>query len=514
MNVAALRKFYAEQIEEAKKDGVLLSLHLKSTMMKISDPIMFGHCVAVYYKEALDKHADALKEIGVNLNNGLADVYEKLDRLPADKKAEIEADIAAVYSEQPALAMVDSRKGITNLHVPNNIIVDASMPNVVRDGGRMWNNDDELQDCIAMVPDRCYATMYREILEDAKRNGQFDPSTMGNVSNVGLMAQKAEEYGSHDKTFEAPANGRFRVVDASGKTLLEQTVEPGDIFRMCQVKDIPIQDWIALAVRRAKATGVPALFWLDENRGHDAQIIAKVKTYLPAHDTKGLDIRIMAPAEAMKFSLERIRKGEDSIAVTGNVLRDYLTDLFPILELGTSARMLSVVRLLGGGGLFETGAGGSAPKHVQQLLKEGHTRWDSLGEYCALVPSLELIAENTNNVKATVLAETLEQAITKYLENGRLPSRKVNEIDNRGSTFYLALYWAQTLAAQNKDAEMQARFAKVAKELEQNEAKIEKELLAAQGEAVDLGGYYVPDDEIAEKVMRPSATLNAIIDAM
>jgi len=514
MNVAALRKFYAEQIEEAKKDGVLLSLHLKATMMKVSDPIMFGHCVAVYYKEALDKHADALNEIGVNLNNGLADVYEKLDRLPANKRAEIEADIAAVYEKQPALAMVDSRKGITNLHVPNNIIVDASMPNVVRDGGRMWNNDDELQDCIAMVPDRCYATMYKVILEDAKEKGQFDPSTMGDVSNVGLMAQKAEEYGSHDKTFEAPANGTFRVVDASGRTLLEQTVEPGDIFRMCQVKDIPIQDWIALAVRRAKATGAPALFWLDENRGHDAQIIAKVNKYLPAHDTKGLDIRIMKPAEAMKFSLERIRKGEDTIAVTGNVLRDYLTDLFPILELGTSARMLSVVPLLAGGGLFETGAGGSAPKHVQQLLKEGHTRWDSLGEYCALVPALELIAENTKNEKATILAETLDQAITKYLENGRLPSRKVNEIDNRGSTFYLTMYWAQTLAAQNKDAEMQARFAKVAKELEENEAKIVEELLAAQGAPVDLGGYYVPDDETAEKVMRPSATLNAIIDAM
>jgi isocitrate dehydrogenase len=514
MNVAALRKFYAEQIEAAKKDGVLLSLHLKATMMKVSDPIMFGHCVSVYYKDALEEHADALNEIGVNLNNGLADVYEKLDRLPPDKRAEIEADIAAVYETQPALAMVDSRRGITNLHVPNNIIVDASMPNVVRDGGRMWNNDDELQDCIAMVPDRCYATMYEEILEDAKRNGQFDPSTMGDVSNVGLMAQKAEEYGSHDKTFEAPANGEFRVVDASGQTLLEQTVEPGDIFRMCQVKDVPIQDWVALAVRRAKASGAPAIFWLDEARGHDAQIIAKVNKYLPAHDTKGLDIRIMKPAEAMKFSLERIRRGEDTIAVTGNVLRDYLTDLFPILELGTSARMLSIVPLLAGGGLFETGAGGSAPKHVQQLLKEGHTRWDSLGEYCALVPSLELVAENTKNEKAKILAETLDQAITKYLENGRLPSRKVHEIDNRGSTFYLTLYWAQTLAGQKKDAELQARFAKVAKELEQNEAKIVEELLAAQGDAVDLGGYYVPDDEKAEKVMRPSPTLNAIIDAM
>jgi len=514
MNVAALRRFYAEQIEEAKKDGVLLSLHLKATMMKVSDPIMFGHCVSVYYKEALDKHADVLREIGVNLNNGLADVYEKLPRLPAAKRAEIEADIAAVYEKQPALAMVDSRKGITNLHVPNNIIVDASMPNVVRDGGRMWNKEDKLQDCIAMVPDRCYATIYKEILEDAKRNGQFDPATMGDVSNVGLMAQKAEEYGSHDKTFEAAGHGSFRVVDESGRTLLEQTVEPGDIFRMCQVKDVPIQDWVALAVRRARATGAPAVFWLDPDRGHDAQIIAKVKKYLPAHDTKGLDIRIMKPAEAMRFSLERIRKGEDTIAATGNVLRDYLTDLFPILELGTSARMLSVVPLLGSGGLFETGAGGSAPKHVQQLVKEGHLRWDSLGEYCALVPSLELIAEKTGNQKAALLAETLDQAITRYLENARLPSRKVNEIDNRGSTFYLAFYWAQTLAAQSKDPEMRARFAKLAKDLERNEARIVEELLAAQGKPVDLGGYYVPDPEKVERVMRPSPTFNAIIDAM
>ena len=514
MNVAALRKFYAEQIEAAKKDGVLLSLHLKATMMKISDPIMFGHCVSVYYKDALDKHADVLKEIGANVNNGLADVLEKLDRLPADKKAEIEADIAAVYEKRPALAMVDSRRGITNLHVPNNIIVDASMPNVVRDGGKMWNKDDELEDCVAMVPDRCYATMYKEILEDAKKNGQFDPATMGDVSNVGLMAQKAEEYGSHDKTFEAPAAGRIRVVDDSGATLLEQTVEKGDIFRMCQAKDAPIRDWVGLAVSRARATGSPAIFWLDERRGHDREIIKKVKKYLPEHDTSGLDIRIMKPADAMRFSLERIRKGEDTISVTGNVLRDYLTDLFPILELGTSARMLSIVRLLGGGGLFETGAGGSAPKHVQQLLKEGHTRWDSLGEYCALVPSLELIAEKTGNEKAAILAEALDQAIAKYLENGRLPSRKVNEIDNRGSTFYLAMYWAQALAAQNKDAAMKARFAKVARELEENEAKITEELLAAQGKPVDLGGYYLPDPAIAQKVMRPSATFNAIIDAM
>jgi isocitrate dehydrogenase len=514
MNVASLRKFYAEQIEAAKQDDVLLSLHLKATMMKISDPIMFGHCVSVYYKDALDKHTETLKEIGANVNNGLADVLQKLDRLPADKKAEIEADINAVYETQPDLAMVDSRKGITNLHVPNNIIVDASMPNVVRDGGRMWNKDDQLQDCIAMVPDRCYATMYSEILEDAKRNGQFDPATMGSVANVGLMAQKAEEYGSHDKTFEAPADGTIRVVDASGATILEQTVEVDDIFRMCQVKDAPIQNWVKLAVTRARATGSPAIFWLDECRGHDTEIIKKVNKYLPEHDTSGLDIRIMKPVDAMRFSLERIRRGEDTIAVTGNVLRDYLTDLFPILELGTSARMLSIVPLMNGGGLFETGAGGSAPKHVQQFVKEGHLRWDSLGEYCALVPSLELIAETTKNEKATVLAETLDAAIAKYLENGRLPSRKVNEIDNRGSTFYLALYWAQALATQGRDAEMKARFAKVAKELEENEAKVTEELLAAQGSPVDLGGYYLPDEAKTEKQMRPSATFNAVIDAL
>ena len=514
MNVAALRKFYAKQIEAAKNDGVLLSLHLKATMMKISDPIMFGHCVSVYYKDALDKHTEALEEIGANVNNGLADVLQKLERLPAAKRAEIEADIAAVYETQPALAMVDSSKGITNLHVPNNIIVDASMPNVVRDGGRMWNKDDQLQDCIAMVPDRCYATMYGEILEDAKRNGQFDPATMGSVSNVGLMAQKAEEYGSHDKTFEAPADGTIRVVDASGATVLEQPVETGDIFRMCQVKDAPIQNWVKLAVTRARATGSPAIFWLDEGRAHDAEIIKKVNTYLADHDTSGLDIRIMKPVDAMRFSLERIRRGEDTISVTGNVLRDYLTDLFPILELGTSARMLSIVPLMNGGGLFETGAGGSAPKHVQQFLKEGHLRWDSLGEYCALVPSLELVAESTGNEKAEILAETLDEAIAMYLENGRLPSRKVDEIDNRGGTFYLAMYWAQALAAQTRDAAMQARFAKVARELSQDEATIAGELLAAQGSPVDIGGYYLPDEAMAERQMRPSPTLNAVIDAI
>ena len=514
MNVAALRRFYAEQMDAAKRDSVLLSLHLKATMMRVSDPIMFGHCVSVYYKDALDKHAATLREIGANVNNGLGDVLEKLDRLPADKKAEIEADIEAVYEQRPALAMVDSRRGITNLHFPNDIIVDASMPNVVRDSGGMWNKDDELQDCIAMVPDRSYATMYSEIVENAKANGQFDPSTMGNVSNVGLMAQKAEEYGSHDKTFEAPSAGTIRIVDSSGSTLLEQAVEPGDIFRACQTKDAPIRDWVKLAVTRAKATGAPAIFWLDERRGHDTEVIKKVNEYLKEHDTSGLDIRIMEPVDAMTFSLERVRRGADAIAVTGNVLRDYLTDLFPILELGTSARMLSIVPLLNGGGLFETGAGGSAPKHVQQFLQEGHLRWDSLGEYCALVPSLELIAETSGNGAASLLAETLDQAIAKYMEDARAPSRKVNEIDNRGSTFYLAKYWAQALAAQGKDASLSARLAPVARELEEKEATITEELLAAQGIPVDVGGYFLPDPAKATAQMRPSATFNAIIDAL
>ncbi len=512
MDVAALREFYARQIEEAKKDDVLLSLHLKATMMKVSDPIMFGHCVSVYYKDAFDKHEKTLKEIGANVNNGLADVLEKLNRLPADKKAEIEADIQAVYKIQPALAMVDSRHGITNLHVPNNIIVDASMPNVIRDGGKMWNNDDELQDCIAMVPDRCYATIYEEILEDAKEKGQFDPATMGNVSNVGLMAKKAEEYGSHDKTFEAGAPGIIRVVDEGGTTLLEQTVKTGDIFRMCQAKDEAIHDWVKLAVKRSRATGDPVVFWLDENRAHDVEIIKKVKTYLPEYDTGGLDIYTMSPVEAMKFTLKRVRRGEDTISATGNALRDYLTDLFPILELGTSARMLSIVPLLKGGGLFETGAGGSAPKHVQQLVKEGHLRWDSLGEYCALVPSFEMIADQTGNEKAAILARTLDQAIARYLENGKLPSRKVNEIDNRGSTFYLTLYWAHELASQDDNAEMKVRFAKLAEKLTQNEARISEDLLAAQGRPVDLGGYYEPSLEKASQVMRPSVVLNEIID--
>ncbi len=514
MNVAALRKFYAEQIEEAKRDGVLLSLHLKATMMKVSDPVMFGHAVSVYYKAALDKHADTLKSIGANVNNGLADVLEKLQKLPDAKRAEIEADIENVYKTQPELAMVDSRYGITNLHVPNNVIVDASMPNVVRDGGKMWNRKDELQDCIAMVPDRSYATMYKVIVEDAKKNGQFDPSTMGNVANVGLMAQKAEEYGSHDKTFIMSGAGRVQVVDTAGAVLLERDVEDGDIFRMCQAKDAPIRDWVKLAVRRARLSGSPTVFWLDEQRGHDREIISKVKNYLPNEDTAGLDIRILDPESAMTFTLERVRKGLNTISVTGNVLRDYLTDLFPILELGTSARMLSIVPLLKGGGLYETGAGGSAPKHVQQLQKEGHLRWDSLGEYCAIVPSLEQAAEKSGNARAKLLAGTLDQAIGSYLENARYPSRKVNEIDNRGSSYYLSLYWAQALAAQTEDVELKNRFKPVAEALAAAEETITAELLAAQGSPADFGGYYMPDEKKANAVMRPSKTWNAIIDAM
>jgi isocitrate dehydrogenase len=514
MNVAALRDFYAREIARAKADGTLLSLHLKATMMKVSDPIMFGHCVSVFFAAALDKHADALREIGANVNNGLADVLAKLDRLPADRKAEVEADIEACYADGPALAMVDSRKGITNLHVPNNVIIDASMPVVVRDGGRMWNKDDALQDTVAMVPDRCYATMYQAVVEDCQKHGQFDPSTMGSVANVGLMAKKAEEYGSHDKTFTAPADGVIRVVDAGGAVLLEQTVHAGDIFRACQTKDEAIRDWVKLGVTRARATGSPAVFWLDRERGHDAEIIAKVERYLPEHDTAGLEIHIMKPVDAMAFALERIRRGEDTIAVTGNVLRDYLTDLFPILELGTSARMLSIVPLLNGGGLFETGAGGSAPKHVEQFVGEGHLRWDSLGEYCALVPSLEMIAANTGNARAALLARTLDEAIGQYLEHARYPSRKVNEIDNRGSTFYLTLYWAQALAAQSDDAEVKARFAPVAEQLAAAEGTINGELLAAQGEPVDIGGYYHADPVKCDAAMRPSATLNGIIDAL
>ena len=514
MNIKALKAFFARQMETAKNECALLSLHLKATMMKISDPIMFGHCVSVYYRDALEKHAAALAEIGANLNNGLADVMEKLNRLPQSKKTEIEADIAAVYNTRPALAMVDSRKGITNLHVPNDVIIDASMPNVIRDGGKMWNAQDQLQDTIAMIPDRSYATMYKVILEDCKQHGQFDPATMGSVSNVGLMAQKAEEYGSHDKTFEAPAAGSISVIDAQDRVLLTQQVERGDIFRMCQTKDAPIRDWVKLAVSRARATGAPAVFWLDQKRSHDSEILKKVDRYLLEENQPGISVRILPPVEAMAFSLKRIRRGENTISVTGNVLRDYLTDLFPILELGTSARMLSIVPLMQGGGLFETGAGGSAPKHVQQFVKEGHLRWDSLGEYCALVPALEHFAKFNGNAKVALLAKTLDQAIGQYLENSKSPSRKVNEIDNRGSAYYLAMYWAKALAVQGEDAALANRFAPVAKSLEDNELTITQELLAAQGSPVDIGGYFLPDHGLTERAMRPSATLNGIIDAM
>ena len=515
MNVRKLQVFFAEQIEEARQDGLLLSLHLKATMMKVSDPIMFGHCVSVFYKDVFEKHRETLDKLGINVNNGLADLYAKIENLPDSERKAIEEDILALYETQCELAMVDSSKGITNLHVPNNVIIDASMPVVVRDGGRMWGPDDKLHDCIAMVPDRCYATIYQEIIEDCKKNGAFDPATMGSVSNVGLMAQKAEEYGSHDKTFEAPGTGTIRVVNVkTGATLLEQNVEPGDIFRSCQTKDAPINDWVKLAVTRAKATESAAIFWLDKNRAHDAEIIAKVNAYLPNHDTTGLDIRIMPPVEAMRFSVEQVRKGVDVISVTGNVLRDYLTDLFPILELGTSAKMLSIVPLMNGGGLFETGAGGSAPKHVQQFMQEGHLRWDSLGEFCALVPSFEHLDKTYNNDKAAIFASTLDQAIGKFLENGKSPSRKVNELDTRGSHFYLALYWAQALAEQDKDTDLQKRFTGVAQELSANEEKIVNELNAAQGRPQDTGGYFRPDQELANKAMRPSATLNAIIEGI
>lgn len=514
MNVRALRKFFEEQIEDAKKSGVLLSLHLKATMMKISDPVMFGHAVTVFYKDVFEKHAAALKEAGVNPNLGLGDLYVKIRKLPEAKRAEIEADIQAVYKNRPELAMVDSDKGITNLHAPNDIIVDASMPVVVRDSGKMWGPDGRLHDTKAMIPDRCYATTYRTIIEDCKKNGAFDPATIGSVPNVGLMAQKAEEYGSHDKTFLAPGNGTIRAVDDSGATVLEQKVEEGDIFRMCQAKDLPIRDWVRLAVNRVRATGAVAVFWLDKNRAHDAQIIQKVNKYLKDHDTKGMEFHILAPIEAMKFTLERFRAGKDTISVTGNALRDYLTDLFPIIEVGTSAKMLSIVPLLGGGGLFETGAGGSAPKHVQQFVKEGYLRWDSLGEFSALMASLEHLGNAFKNDKALVLSETLDQAIAKFLDNNKSPARKLGQIDNRGSHFYLALYWAQALAAQTKDKELQTRFAKVAQQLGDNEKKIAQDLLDAQGKPMDIGGYYDPDPVKTSNAMRPCATFNAIVDAI
>jgi isocitrate dehydrogenase len=515
MHVKALRSFYEEQIHDAKASGLLLSLHLKATMMKVSDPVMFGHAVSVYFRDAFDKHAETFKELGVNPNLGLGDLYAKLRRLPAEKQAEIEADIQAVYATRPPLAMVDSDRGITNLHVSSDIIVDASMPVVVRESGRMWGPDGKLHDTKALIPDRCYATIYKTIIEDCKQHGALDPATMGSVPNVGLMAQKAEEYGSHDKTFIAPGAGTIRVVDeASGAALLEQRVEAGDIFRSCQTKDIAIRDWVKLAVRRAKATGAPAVFWLDRSRAHDAQVIGKVETYLKDHDTAGLDIRILAPVDAMRLSLERIRRGLDTISVTGNVLRDYLTDLFPILEIGTSAKMLSIVPLLAGGGLFETGAGGSAPKHVQQFQKEGYLRWDSLGEFSALSASLEHIGATFGNARAALLAETLDQAIGKFLDGNKSPARKVGQIDNRGSHFYLAMYWAQALAAQSTDKDLQARFAGVAQQLAANEGTINEELIAAQGRPVDMGGYYRPDRAKTAAAMRPSPTLNAIIDAL
>ncbi|WP_198419537.1 NADP-dependent isocitrate dehydrogenase [Geomonas oryzae] len=514
MNVRALRKFIQEQIDDAKAKGILFSVHLKATMMKISDPVIFGHFVSVYFKDVFEKHEATFKEIGVNADLGLGDLYKKLDKLPAGKKAEIEADIQATYAKQPPLAMVDSDKGITNLHASNDIIIDASMPVVIRDSGKMWGPDGKLADTKCVIPDTCYSEWYQECIDFCKKNGQFDPTTMGATSNVGLMAQKAEEYGSHDKTFVAPLNGTMRVVDASGEVLLQHQVEQGDIWRGCQAKDLPIRDWVKLAVSRARATGAPAVFWLDKNRAHDAQMIEKVNTYLKDHDTNGLEIHIMSPVEAMKFTLPRAKAGKDTITVTGNALRDYLTDLFPILELGTSAKMLSIVPLLAGGGLFETGAGGSAPKHVQQFQQEGYLRWDSLGEFLALAVSLEHLAATFKNEKAALLAETLDTANTKFLDQNKNPARKVGQIDNRGSHFYLAMYWAEALAAQTKDAALAAKFAKVAQDLQANEEKINAELIGAQGKPVDMGGYYHPDDAKTEAAMRPSATLNAIIDSI
>ena len=514
MSRRALRRFYAEQIAAAKKEDVLLSLHLKATMMKISDPIMFGHAVSVFFKKVFDKHGALLDELKVNVNNGFGDMEAKVLALPEKKRAAIVADIADCFRKQPPLAMVNSDKGITNLHVPSDVIIDASMPPMIRDGGKMWGADGKAYDTLAMIPDRCYATIYAATVEDCKKHGALDPRTMGSVPNVGLMAQQAEEYGSHDKTFEIAGDGVVRIVDSTGKVLLEQPVEQGDIFRACQAKDAPIQDWVKLAVMRACLSNTPAIFWLDKNRAHDAQIIAKVEKYLKDHDTKGLDIKIMEPADACRFTLARARKGLDTISVTGNVLRDYLTDLFPILELNTSAKMLSIVPLMNGGGLFETGAGGSAPKHVQQFQQEGYLRWDSLGEFLALGVSLEHLAQKFNNPKAQVLAETLDQANARILENNKSPARKVGEIDNRGSHFYLALYWAQALAAQTKDKEIQARFAPLAKTLADNEAKINAELIAAQGKPVDMGGYYHPDFDKTSKAMRPSKTFNAALDAI
>ena len=514
MSVKALRKFLEEQIQDAQKKGVLFSLHMKATMMKISDPKIFGHAVTVFYKDVFEKHGETLKKLGVDPDNGLGDLYAKIKSLPEDQRKAIENDIQEVYKKRPPMAMVNSDKGITNLHVPSDVIIDASMPPVIRDSGKMWNPQGKLEDVKCVIPDSSYAPVYHEVVEFCKKNGAFDPKTMGSVPNVGLMAQAAEEYGSHDKTFKAPGNGTMRIVDASGKTLIEHKVEEGDIWRACQVKDAPIQDWVKLAVTRAKSTGAPAVFWLNKDRAHDAELIKKLNAFLPKHDTNGLEIKIMSPADACRFSLERMKEGKDTISCTGNVLRDYLTDLFPILEIGTSAKMLSIVPLLNGGGLFETGAGGSAPKHVQQFQEEGYLRWDSLGEFLALAASLEHLAKVGNNQVAKILADTLDQANAKFLESNKSPARKVGEIDNRGSHFYLALYWAQALAAQTADKKIAERFTKIAKDLGDNAAKIDQELLAAQGKPQDVGGYYHPNDEKASRAMRPSATLNKIIDSI
>ena len=514
MSCKPLRAFFEQATQDAKAEGVLLSLHMKATMMKVSDPIIFGHAVSVYYKDVFEKHAATFEKLGVDTRNGLGDVYAKIAQLPDGQRKEIEDDIQAVYRTRPELAMVNSDRGITNLHVPSDVIIDASMPAAIRSSGQMWGPDGKLHDTKAMIPDRNYAGIYQAVIEFCKQHGAFDVTTMGNVSNVGLMAQKAEEYGSHDKTFEIPANGTVRVSDAAGNTLLEHQVEQGDIWRMCQTKDLPIQDWVKLAVNRARLTGQPAIFWLDKNRAHDANLINKVETCLKDHDTSGLEIKIMSPVEAIRYTLQRVKAGENTISVTGNVLRDYLTDLFPILELGTSAKMLSIVPLLAGGGLFETGAGGSAPKHVQQLLAENHLRWDSLGEFLALAVSLEDLAQKTGSDKTRVLAAALDKANSQFLNTNKSPSRKVGELDTRGSHFYLALYWAQALAEQNENEELKAVFAPVAQQLAESEAKIVAELNEVQGKPVDIGGYYHPDKELVSKVMRPSATLNAMIDGL
>ena len=514
MSVKVLREFLTREIADAKEKGVLLSLHMKATMMKVSDPIIFGHAVKVFFADVFEKHAAVLDELGIDANNGIGDLYSKIEELPEDKRAEILADLDAVYTKQPELAMVNSDKGITNLHVPSDVIIDASMPAAIRTSGQMWGPDGQLADMKAIIPDRSYSGIYQATIDFCKENGAFDVTTMGNVSNVGLMAQKAEEYGSHDKTFEIPEAGTVRVVDSSGNVLLEHTVEPGDIWRMCQTKDAPIRDWVRLAVSRAKATGNMAIFWLNENRAHDAALIAKINQYLPEHDTDGLEITILSPVEATKISCQRCKDGLDTISVTGNVLRDYLTDLFPILELGTSAKMLSIVPLLAGGGLFETGAGGSAPKHVQQFVEEGHLRWDSLGEFLALAVSLEDLSEKTGNAKLKVVAEALDEANGKYLENNKSPSRKVNELDNRGCHYYLALYWAQALANQSTDEALKAEFIELSRTLADNEKKIVGELNAAQGTAVDIAGYYQPDEAKVFTAMRPSATLNDAVDSL